>query len=184
MSDSSKVLVAVVSMLATGAVVQTVGAAERGGFDRVIGCAGESDDTRRLACYDREIASVKAQASKASSGSTAAAPAPPAPARPAAAPVDDFGIEGSEIARQRKNEAEQAHGKAEARSISAKIAEVSTRPRGELVLTLDNGQTWAQKKPEPYFPIKVGDPVTIHAGMLGSFRLVSGNRSTQVTRIR
>jgi hypothetical protein len=35
-----------------------------------------------------------------------------------------------------------------------------------------------------YFPVKVGDPVTVLAGTLGSFRLVVASRATAVTRVR
>ena len=67
--------------------------------------------------------------------------------------------------------------------MSATVAAIDKRPRGELVVTLDNGQVWAQKERGPYFPLKVGDPVAILAGSLGSFRLISGSRATAVTRV-
>jgi hypothetical protein len=67
--------------------------------------------------------------------------------------------------------------------ISAIVTAIETRTRGELVVTLDNGQVWAQKESGAYFPLKVGEPVTILAGTLGSFRLISGNRATAVTRV-
>lgn len=196
MSDSMRAILmaagATTAMTMATAAVQTAGAAERG-LDRVIACADEADNARRLACYDREIASVRPKPAKAPSAAAAAVVAPPAAAAkpaaaaPAVAPATDFGIQGSEVARQRKLEQDQEQGqqvKAEADSISAKVTEVSTRPRGELVVTLDNGQAWVQKKVEPYFPVKAGDQVTINSGMLGSFRLVNGKRSTQVTRVK
>jgi hypothetical protein len=68
--------------------------------------------------------------------------------------------------------------------ISATVAAIEKRARGELVITLDNGQVWAQKEAGAYFPLKVGDPVAILAGTLGSFRLIAGNRATAVTRVQ
>jgi hypothetical protein len=68
--------------------------------------------------------------------------------------------------------------------VSATVTAIDKRARGELVITLDNGQVWAQKEAGAYFPLKVGDPVAILAGTLGSFRLVAGNRATAVTRVQ
>jgi hypothetical protein len=68
--------------------------------------------------------------------------------------------------------------------MSATVTAIDKRPRGELVVTLDNGQVWAQKNADRYFPLEVGDPVAILAGSLGSFRLISGSRATAVTRVQ
>ena len=68
--------------------------------------------------------------------------------------------------------------------MSATVTAIDKRPRGELVVTLDNGQVWAQKSAERYFPLEVGDPVAILAGSLGSFRLISGSRATAVARVQ
>jgi hypothetical protein len=169
--------------------VQGLHAAENVDIDRVMACADERDDARRLACYDGAVASMKTPA-----GEAPAAPAPtvaPTPApKPAAppvvlAPADEFGVGGSAVARQRRSEQEQENknNSAETRSITAEVAEVTSRPRGELVITLNNGQVWVQKDPERY-SIKPGDQVTIKAGTLGSFHLANGKRSTRVTRVK
>jgi hypothetical protein len=68
--------------------------------------------------------------------------------------------------------------------MSATVTAIEKRPRGELVVTLDNGQVWAQKNADRYFPLEVGDPVAILAGALGSFRLIAGSRATPVTRVQ
>ena len=67
--------------------------------------------------------------------------------------------------------------------MSATVTAIDKRPRGELVVTLDNGQVWAQKSADRYFPLKVGDPVAILSGSLGSFRLIAGSRAPAVTRV-
>jgi hypothetical protein len=130
--------------------------------ERISACTRESDDSRRLACFDR-----------------AAAPNAPAPK---ADVQQTFGVEGSELARGRDD----AESKREAvpKKITATVAAIDKRPRGELVFTLDNGQVWAQKEVGAYFPVKIGDPVSILAGTLGSFRLVAANRATAVTRVQ
>jgi hypothetical protein len=68
--------------------------------------------------------------------------------------------------------------------MSATVTSIDKRPRGELVVTLDNGQVWAQKNADRYFPLEVGDTVEILAGALGSFRLLAGSRATAVTRVQ
>jgi hypothetical protein len=166
----------------------SVHAAERN-LQRILACADEAQEARRLACYDREVAGIKDSEIAASrppaSEPNAARSAPPSPPPAATGGAQDsFGVSGSEVARKRRIEEEQSTSQAKVSSLTAKVTAVSSRPRGELVLTLDNGQVWAQKKPEAYFPAAVGDAVTINAGALGSYRLVNGNRSTQVTRVK
>jgi hypothetical protein len=131
---------------------------------RVAACTREQDDARRLACFDRaaaparEVAAEKADATQA------------------------FGVHGSELARNQDDG--DAKQESAPKRITANVAGIDKRPRGELVVTLDNGQVWAQKETGAYFPIKVGDPATILAGTLGSYRLVIANRATAVTRVR
>ena len=68
--------------------------------------------------------------------------------------------------------------------MSATVTSIDKRPRGELVVTLDNGQVWAQKSADRYFPLEIGDTVEILAGALGSFRLIAGSRAIAVTRVQ
>jgi hypothetical protein len=134
---------------------------------RIAACTREQDDARRLACFDR-------------------AAAPKGAATQAVAPQVDatqtFGVQGSELARNRDDDKPQADSPP--KKISATVTAIEKRARGELVVTLDNGQVWAQKEVGAYFPLKVGDAVSILAGTLGSFRLIAGNRATAVTRVQ
>jgi hypothetical protein len=139
---------------------------------RIAACTREQDDARRLACFDRAAAPAAA-ADKAVTAKPAAERADPAQA---------FGVHGSELARNR--EADDPKQDTTPQRLIAKIAGIEKRARGELVFTLDNGQVWAQKEVGAYFPIDVGDPVTILAGTLGSHRLIVGSRATAVTRVR
>jgi hypothetical protein len=66
----------------------------------------------------------------------------------------------------------------------AVVNRVATLPRGEVVLTLDNGQIWVQLQPSN-FPVKAGDPIEIDVGALGSYVLwqPANRHATKVTRI-
>lgn len=168
------------------AVAATMIATSAFADDALSACAKESDDARRLACYDRVSRGQTAPEAKPEQSNAPAAAVKPEPKpaeQPAATATDEFGVTGSAVARQRSSEQNQ-ETKPKVRSLSAEVTEVSWRPRGEFVVTLDNGQVWAQKDPGQRFLIKPGDRVTINAGMLGSYRLVNGPRSTQVTRIK
>lgn len=139
-------------------------------------CVSEKADARRLSCYDREIARLEQQTQVAASAPPAAAVPVPAAAAPAPVPEEEFGLRApvaSDEADRRK-----------AGQLQGKITSISSRPLGELVLTLDNNQVWAQKTAEPLMRLKVGDDVTIKRGAFGSFLLVSSGRSARVTRVQ
>jgi len=194
-----------VALLATSSLAA---AASQDLAERVAACARERDDTARLACFDRltekpaAAASTSAPAPQApaavktadvpaarAAAATATAAGTAAGAAGAAAPstkngVEDFGVQGSEVARQRDVEAQKQPGAPEkVDRINASVTALATRGHGEMVVTLDNGQVWAQKQAQ-YIPIKVGDQVTILAGALHSYRLIASGHATPVTRIQ
>ena len=179
-------------------------------------CRAETDDARRLRCYDRaataldknatsQVPAAPSSTAPASSGTAASTPTstPQAPAAsssaatapvPVAAPstapatssaaasapanseVAEFGVSEGPIAAKRQATS--------LKQITAVVAAVSTRPRGELLMTLDNGQVWLQNEAVAYFPLKVGDTVQIHAGAVGSYVLLApSKRVTKVTRL-
>jgi hypothetical protein len=189
-------------------------------------CRAEPDETRRLACYDRQVdrqaantsAGVAAAATtdvaaatgataNESAGAAAATAATPkgaveptaAASAPSATPAqgtaagattaaaataeDKFGYSGG-MSREEKDQKKTEEKALD--EISATVAEVVTRQRGELVVTLDNGQVWAQKAADGNFRVKAGDAVKIKAGFLGSYVMSVGtsDRSTRVTRVR
>jgi hypothetical protein len=73
----------------------------------------------------------------------------------------------------------------ELREISAVAVEVSKRLRGELVVTLDNGQVWTEKDAEAGFKVIAGDTVVIKKGRMGGYRMVGrGNRASAMERIK
>jgi hypothetical protein len=151
-------------------------------------CASEGDDARRLSCYDREIArfdqerrAVVAPSATAEVTTAAAAATAAVSPAPTAAPDAKFGYRG-DIARKELDE--QAAATEGVDRLEATITEVSSRAHGELVVTLDNGQVWAQKAPDSKMRLKVGDQVTIKKASLGSYVLMAAGRSTRVTRVQ
>ena len=122
-------------------------------------CRSETDATRRLACFDREIA------------------------RAAPTAEERFGYRG-EVARE-SIEREKAATPALER-LQGKVESLSAQPSGDWVVTLDNGQMWAQVPTGTRFSLRVGDAVTITPGALGSFllRKDSGGGSVRVRRRR
>jgi hypothetical protein len=163
-------------------------------------CVAVSDDTARLACYDRAYGRNAAGKSAATAGAvaagTAAAPKSPAvatpktvqaaPAAPAAAtpkdPVAEFGL--TEAAKQAKDPAKAAEAAKAPTSVTAKVISLRFKKYGEFVVTLDNGQVWEQNEPMPSAIVRVGDTVTVKKAVLGSYTLVTAARvATKVHRV-
>jgi FKBP-type peptidyl-prolyl cis-trans isomerase len=136
-----------------------------------LACAAEKDDARRLACFDAAVDRARA------------APANPAPAV-VAAPLsqeEKFGLRGE----LKQEKAQKVPELQELEQLQAQVTKVSTKPHGELVVTLENGQVWTEIQTSSGARVKTGDRVTIKPGALGSFLLVAPNgRSTRVTRVR
>ena len=174
--------------------------------DHVRACAAEPDTGARLACYDQLAASLGkgvAVSGTAGEGSaTGAAAAGPAAKRAAVAnataagsattatqrpgapdgtasepsPESQFGISGGRLEQKKEAVAP--------KEIQAVVSGVARRPRGELVITLDNGQVWAQLAPQEYYPLEIGDTVHISKGALGSYSLITpAKRGSKVTRL-
>jgi hypothetical protein len=133
-------------------------------------CTQEPDDSRRLACYDHEMARLAA--------------APPPAMSPAPAPVPDksFGLTPEQ---QRQLEPRATREKVIPQTLSSTVSAVSSRGDGRLVITLANGQVWVQGEAYEVFRIKAGDAITIKPGLLGSFHLYGpSGYATRVTRAR
>jgi hypothetical protein len=165
-------------------------------------CVRVDDASARLACYDR-AAGRKPTSQPAVPAAPAVAPAPrapvgdvrapvtPPPVAPAPAmprdPAASFGAEkpvdsltASQVKTEKKKQKDD-----EVRQIEARITEVRTRPEGQQVITLDNGQVWGQSEVQREPQFQVGDVVIIRRAMLGSFllNLQKGSPSTRVKRI-
>jgi hypothetical protein len=136
-------------------------------------CMDEADDARRLRCYDAEMARQAASTGKAQDSPASAAASAPL------TPEDRFGL-NDEQARKKQNIDELPA----IDRLTATITGLTRRAQGELVLTLSNGQVWAQKQATS-FEVKVGEAVTIKSAALGSFLMsTASGRSTRVTRLQ
>lgn len=131
-------------------------------------CVSQKEDSKRLACYDREIAQLDRQAEVAIS--------PPAAA--VVAPEAGFGLRRDVPAKEEEEERRKLE------QVQGKITNIVSRPRGERVLTLDNSQVWVQKSVDLGIRLKVGDDVTIKRGTFGAFLLFASGRSTLVARVQ
>ena len=152
-------------------------------------CAATDDDAARLACYDAHNTPRKAaaqarisppantQASAKPQDSTLATAQDSVPATaqdsasakaqgaaPPAAPGRDFGLPKRESAAAKA---------AEPADLVAHVASVSERLTGELLLKLDNGQSWVQAQRKSGARIKAGERVSIAEGAFGGYLLRS-----------
>jgi hypothetical protein len=119
-------------------------------------CTAETDQAKRLACFDALAASVpKVEA-------------------------DQFGLT-ADIAQKRDPVAAQ---KTAVAILPGKIVALRQGARGELIFTLDNQQVWDQMEPEPTKQFNIGEGVHIEHGAMGSLWLAAEKgRKTKVKRI-
>lgn len=139
-------------------------------------CKAETDDARRLACFDREIARLSQTQPQ-----TADNP-PPAPSAPQLSAEERFGRRAEIVREERERQSAQTPALKE---LSAVVTGISSRGYGELMITLDNGQVWIQVAADPHFSLSVADKVTIKPASFGSFILSApSGRGTRVKRLR
>ena len=184
------------ALVAAGLLVAAfhVPAAEKDVPAPLLVCAAEQNDTRRLACFDQELARMrggdhpgKPAAAPAATPAVAAGATPavaagatPAATPPAATPrvvsqEEEFGL--------RVDQKEEKLGQLS--EIVATVTDVRAKPHGELIITLANEQVWAEIAPGSKIKLKPGDTVKIESGVLRSFVLVAPNgRSSKVSRVR
>jgi hypothetical protein len=135
----------------------------------VSACAGETDDARRLACYDREMARELARLQTS--------------APPAAKPEDEFGL--SERERRKQVEERAPERPAKLQKLVAAVDRVSSDAAGLAVIELANGQVWRQTEQVNGFYINSGESVTITPGALTSFWVkVDSRPPAHVRRVR
>ena len=120
-------------------------------------CSLETDEGKRLACFDaltRALPNIQS---------------------------DQFGMT-ADIAHKRDPV---ATSKRENESLSGNIAALVEAPRGEYIFTLDNGQIWIQAELRSNIRFEVGEAVQIEHGAMGSLWLAADHhRKTRVKRIQ
>ena len=119
-------------------------------------CAGETDQAKRLACFDALAAALpKVEA-------------------------DQFGLT-ADIAHKRDPVGERQVAEA---VLPGKIVALREAAEGQLVFTLDNQQVWIQAEVKSRIQFAVGDVVRIEHGAMGSLWLAADKgRKTRVKRI-
>ena len=147
--------------------------------DALLACAKETDEARRLRCFDAVVAGLR-RAPPAMETAVAATASPPPAAAPKVAAVPPLSAEEKFGARGDLNPEKHE----QLSEITGKVTEVGAKAHGELVVTLDNGQVWAEKISGSKLKVKVGDTVKIESGALGSFVLIANGRSSKVARVR
>ena len=71
------------------------------------------------------------------------------------------------------------------RELHASVTGINSKPYGELVMELDNGQVWEQPERKSTFLVKTGENVVIRKHALGSYFLTTDSgATTRVRRIR
>lgn len=140
------------------------------------------DDRARWACYDevfgKPVGAGSPQAPVSAGASPAAAGEQAAVSRN---PRAEFGLsEAAMRARAAETAPESAPD-----SISATVTNVGRRSTEEMVVTLLDGQVWAQVEPDARARLKAGDTVTIKRAALGSYLLVTPSGiATRVKRLK
>jgi hypothetical protein len=167
----------------------------------LLACRSIHDDTARLACFDRESATVAsssngptlmptapvgvppaAPAVAATPSASFAATPPPSAATQAAAttpaagtapavPLDPLATFGLSTQTLAARETAAGLRKKDLQSITAHIARISSPKSGRFVFDLDNHQVWQQMGADGDLMAKPGDEVKIWRGMMGSFWL-------------
>jgi hypothetical protein len=140
-------------------------------------CAAMTDAGARLTCYDALAgSSVSSRIAPAASPSAATAGTAASGVSPAQKDME-FGVHNGPLEAKLINPQREKH-------LLAVVSGISNRPRGELIVTLDNGQVWTQIEASRY-PLKTGDHVEIDVGAMGSYVLwcPANRRATKVTRI-
>jgi hypothetical protein len=165
-------------------------------------CSSIASDAERLACYDSAFGRSTPPSPQAG-GATNAAPAAPAVT---ASPSEDAagstatasGVPGTAAGDDAAAKSREEFGLSEAdkrarqpaedlgpASITSILSAVSSRPTGELVLTLSDGQVWTQVQTDARFRARQGDSVTIRKASLGSYLMVGPDRiATRVRRVK
>jgi hypothetical protein len=138
-------------------------------------CLSIEDDTARLACYD---------AAYGRGGNDPAPAAAAVTATSTAVTVDPEAEFGLSEAQKRVQNPERARD-VPPDSITSGVAAVGQTPSGGLLVTLENGQVWAQAETLTKARVAAGDEVTIKKATLGSYMMLAPNKvAVRVRRVR
>ncbi|MBU3024034.1 hypothetical protein [Aestuariibacter sp. A3R04] len=142
--------------------------------DAIQACRNEQNDLKRLICFDAVAESMNIYAGAAKSVDEVASERPSQPANIVSSSRqprgDDFGLESQRLAKETLPSA-----------LSAAVASVTESPRGDRIVTLDNGMVWRENDKRSNLRLKEGDAVTIERGVLGAFYLGKENQNSRMS---
>jgi hypothetical protein len=161
----------------------------------LLACRELTDATARLACFDRETAALAhapalaaapittpATTSPTTPTTIPATPSPATPAAPSLTPEQKFGLSSTAIAAKEEPAGTPAPKETK---LQARITALALAGDGRTLFTLDNSQVWRQLEADGTDVMaRLGDPVTISRGLLGSYWLqLKTGRGCKVTRL-
>jgi hypothetical protein len=126
-------------------------------------CSQIKNDLKRLVCFDKAVAGEEVTQKQSIVPAEIADNKAVTPTPPALSSEDNFGLEYKQIAESGS-------------AITSKVTKVSTKPRGELIINLENGHVWHQISTQR-FKVKKGETVTISRGVFNSFILQVAGRN-------
>lgn len=148
-------------------------AATPAALEAVYACSSETDQTRRLACYD---AAVSALRGAQTSGEVVAIDR----GNVERMQRDSFGFNLPSIANLMPRI---GHDDDVVDRVEVTVARMSTGASGRTTFYMEDGQVWAQIDPERVYNVRAGDTVTIRRAALGSF-MISSPRGGAGIRVR
>lgn len=174
-------------IIMTVAYAAYAGAQQDTGLER---CAKFVSDSERLACFD-EILKQQPERSEAPASveppqASVTAPEVVAVESPSEARAVTQSETSVQEAQPSERQDESSPGKRDRpKEYTATVVAIQTRPHGQKVVTLDDGEIWSEKYASGAFLVNVGDTVTMKKGMLSSsYRLVApGGRGYKMTRL-
>jgi hypothetical protein len=136
-------------------------------------CISETNDQRRLQCFDRWAAKLMRDGSIY---------VPVVGMRMTQAMLEDeFGMRG-EVLRKAREERERSQPRLD--RLEASVVRLVLTPDGALLIELNNGQAWEQTAGRAAIFLKPGDNVAFTRGTLGTFFMTTNRLSVRVRRIR
>jgi hypothetical protein len=161
------------------AAAQTSAAPEMRDLRRgVQDCAGVTDSTARLACYDQLAVDVNAAPSTFM--------VPIDRERVQTLQRESFGFNLPSLSRllpDFSSHDDDNNAPAEVESLQLQVDRVINRPDGTHRFVMNNGQTWVQVEAQRANNVRTGDTVTVRRAMLGSFLLIP-SRGGAAHRVR
>lgn len=150
-------------------------------------CASIDDNTARLACYDGYNPPLKTRRAQPAAARAGTELREEAASAKSDSPVQLATANGSSARSEPgldEQQQRQSERKPTRQALVARVASISRRNDGGLLLRLDNGQSWLQLEQRGGASLVPGDTVSITPAMMGSYLLRSDSGvSSRVRRL-